>query len=155
MTTILLYNSLSNNKILEEIKIEPTTILDIPKVIELMKAHQQVAYCEWENFSLLERTILENPCTNLIAKKGNEIIGALIGGSFGVRRTISHIALAETYRKKGVGRALANQAFEGFKSIGIQRIFLFIMDDNLVAYTFWKEMGFQQVEGETTLELDL
>lgn len=153
--TIALSNNLSDNNILKEVKIEPTTIPDIPKVIELMKAYPQVAFCEWENCSLLERTILENPRTNLIAKKGNEVIGALIGGSFGVRGTISHMALAEIYRNKGVGRALINQAFEGFKSIGIQRIFLFIMDENLVAYSFWKKMGFQQVEGEATLELDL
>jgi hypothetical protein len=89
--TIATLNNFNDSKndgnVLEEIKIQPTTILDIPKVIELMKAYPQVAFCEWENYSLLEKTILENPHTNLVAKKDKEVIGALIGGSFGVRFT--------------------------------------------------------------------
>ncbi|NET04164.1 MAG: GNAT family N-acetyltransferase [Symploca sp. SIO2B6] len=144
-----------SNEIPSEVEITTTTRQDIPEIIALMKNSPEVSWCEWEDISILEKAILDNPNTNLVAKKSNKIIGAIIGGSFGVRGTISHLLVKESYRYQGLGCALAKQALKSFKLLGIQRIFLFVINDNLVGYNFWHKMGFQLTEGETTFEVDL
>ncbi|NEO31238.1 MAG: hypothetical protein F6K36_12550 [Symploca sp. SIO3C6] len=94
-----------SNEIPSEVEITTTTRQDIPEIIALMKNSPEVSWCEWEDISILEKAIFDNPYTNLVAKKSNRIIGAIIGGSFGVRGTISHLLVKESYRYQGLGCA--------------------------------------------------
>ena len=55
---------------------------------------------------------------------------------------ISDVAVAEQYRRKGIGEALYEQAMVWFKDKSIERVELRVANVNPVAQGFWKKMGF-------------
>lgn len=129
---------------------------DMPAVIALLKPIPEVSYCEWEDASLLGSHLARDNCAfNFTAHSDEGVVGALIGGSVGVRGTISHIAVAPGWRRCGVGRELVSQCLAAFSRRGIRRIFVFTDDENDSGVGFWGEMGFMPTVGETTWETDL
>lgn len=138
------------------VAISPMRRGDIPSVIALMNPIPEVCYCEWEDADLLGVHIArDDRHFNFAAHSDEGVVGALIGGSVGVRGTISHIAVADGWRRCGVGGTLAEKCLAAFAACGIRRIFVFTEDENRAGSTFWGEMGFTPTIGETTWERDL
>jgi ribosomal protein S18 acetylase RimI-like enzyme len=137
------------------ISIRPMSETDVPEVIHLMASTPEVAFCWWEDEALLRREVSRPGGVHLVARAGRRVVGALIGGSFGVRGTISHLAVAPPFRRTGVGQELVAAAYAAFQSMGIHRLFLFVHVSNAAGVGFWKSLGFSPVSGETTLEYDL
>lgn len=128
---------------------------DVPQVVTLLRATPGVGYCEWEDAGLLARHLIEAPGLCRVARDDDEVVGALIAGSFGVRGTISHIAVAPSHRRCGLARRLVGDAFEQFRLRGIRRLFLFVFDGYEPADRLWSNAGFCPTTGERTLECDL
>ncbi len=129
---------------------------DIPSVIALLNPIPEVCYCEWEDADLLGLHVArDNRHFNFAAHSDEGVVGALIGGSVGVRGTISHVAVADGWRRCGVGATLVQKCLASFEGRGIRRIFVFTEDRNEIGSTFWDEMGFSPTIGETTWERDL
>ena len=55
---------------------------------------------------------------------------------------IRYLAVAENFRGRGVGRALATFVLDWFRSVGIKRVELYVLKD-LPASGFWSGMGFE------------
>lgn len=129
---------------------------DIPTVISLLKPIPEVCYCEWENVDLLRPHLeRDNRYFNFSAHTDEGVVGALIGGSLGVRGTVSHLAVASGWRRCGVGRALVEHCLGAFARSGIKRVFVFTEDTNRLGTGLWSCMGFRPTGGETTWERDL
>ena len=56
---------------------------------------------------------------------------------------ISDVAVANEYRRKGIGQALYNASTKWFADKGITRIELRVANINNVARGFWSKMGFK------------
>ena len=86
-----------------------------------------------------------------IAIDGPEIIGYIIAKieayppvyllkTYGA---IYDILVTSKYRRKGIGSKLFQAALIWFQSLGIQRIELSIVPQNIESSSFWKKLGFQ------------
>jgi ribosomal protein S18 acetylase RimI-like enzyme len=51
------------------------------------------------------------------------------------------MAVAPEYRRRGVGRHLAEKCLEALKARGFSRCHLFVHHDNRAAIDFWKQTG--------------
>jgi putative acetyltransferase len=51
------------------------------------------------------------------------------------------LAIAESYRKKGIGRKLAERCMESLKNAGIQKCHLFVFLTNTEGKAFWGKIG--------------
>lgn len=90
----------------------------------------------------IARFLKRNPETCLVALEGESFIGAILVGTDGRRAYIYHTAVHPYFRRKGVGRALVEQALSAVKKLGIHKVSLVGFEKNQQANLFWEKMGF-------------
>lgn len=127
----------------------------LPAVMRLFTQCPETAFQDWEDQSLLQRHITQQPTFNWVATRQQDVVGALIGGSVGVRGTISHVAVRHDARKCGIASRMVTRALQAFEQQGIFRVYLFTQVTNAAAVGLWTSLGFHDTAGETTLEVDL
>jgi len=84
----------------------------------------------------------KNPNTCFIAVEDEKIIGTILGGNDGKRGYIYHLAVAEKFRRRGIGKALVEKTIEALKNEGINGIKIFVFRDNESGNIFWEKLGF-------------
>lgn len=90
----------------------------------------------------IARFLKRNPETCLVALENNSLIGAILIGTDGYRAYIYHIAVHPYFRRKGVGKALVEQALSAVKKLGIHKVSLVGFEKNQQTNLFWEKMGF-------------
>lgn len=88
------------------------------------------------------RFLKRNPETCLVALEDESFIGTILIGTDGYRAYIYHVAVHPYFRKKGVGKALVEQALSAVKKLGIHKVSLVGFEKNQQANLFWEKMGF-------------
>ena len=77
-----------------------------------------------------------------VAMEGNRIVGFLVARTLAAdEREILNLAVAPDFRRKGVARALLDNAYKGFRGA----IFLEVRESNRVAQEFYKSLGFKEL----------
>lgn len=89
----------------------------------------------------VERFIRRNPTTCIVAEDAGRIIGTILCGHDGRRGCFYHVCVDETYRKHGIGRAMAAAAMEALKKEQINKVSLIAFTSNEIGNQFWKGMG--------------
>ena len=90
----------------------------------------------------IAKYLKRNPDTCFVAEEDGRIIGAILCGNDGRRGYISHTAVAEECRGRGIARALVEAALEALKQIGINKVALVVFARNEAGNAFWEKMGF-------------
>jgi len=132
---------------------------DIDEVIGFLGRFPEVCVRPWEDRGLMQSVLANRHNVCCVARTapgaGGAVVGALIGGAMGARATVNHLAVDPAYRRLGLGRELVGHALQAFRSQGICRVFLFIVEQAAEAHGFWAALGFKPVRHELTCELDL
>ena len=77
-----------------------------------------------------------------VAIEGNRVVGFLVARTLAAdEREILNLAVAPDFRRKGVARALLDDAFKGFRGA----VFLEVRESNKVAQEFYKSLGFKEL----------
>jgi len=92
----------------------------------------------------IARYLQRNPATCFVAKEGNALAGVILSGHDGRRGFIYHLAVAAGFRRRGVGRLLAERAAEALKAEGIAKVALVVMAKNELGNRFWESIGFHE-----------
>ena len=78
-----------------------------------------------------------NPGLSSVALDGGAVIGTVLCGHDGRRGYISHLAVANTHRRMGIGSALVRRCIELLGESGIQKCHVFVFRENGLALSFW------------------
>ncbi|HHV97577.1 MAG TPA: GNAT family N-acetyltransferase [Clostridiaceae bacterium] len=89
----------------------------------------------------IERFLARNKGLSFFCKHGGKIIGTIMCGHDGRRGHIYHLAVAENYRGKGIGRRLVEMSLERLKSEGIDKCHIFVYPENDIGNGFWTSRG--------------
>ena len=89
----------------------------------------------------VEKFILRNPGTSIVAEEEGEIIGAILCGHDGRRATFYHVCVREDRRKQGIGKAMVVRAMNELKKEKINKVALIAFTKNDVGNAFWKSIG--------------
>jgi ribosomal protein S18 acetylase RimI-like enzyme len=82
----------------------------------------------------------------LVAEADGKLIGSVLGGFDGRRGMVYHLAVAEAFRKQGIGAALMDELEKKLKEKGCIRYYLLVTKDNQTAVRFYEERGWKQMD---------
>ena len=89
----------------------------------------------------IERFILRNPTTSVVAKAGDRIIGTILCGSDGRQGALYHVCVAKEYRRRGIGTHMVGFCMHQLKAMGINKVALIAFTANDAGNAFWKQIG--------------
>ncbi len=130
----------------------------VDRWVELMSAHAELhselyrpaPHGRGTYRSYLRERIGTRRSLVLVAEADDEIVGYIVGGAglrapfFELRDVgmVYDIAVAPSWRRKGVARALVEATFDRFRDWDLEHVQVSFSPDNPAASTFWPELGF-------------
>ncbi|HLP77156.1 MAG TPA: GNAT family N-acetyltransferase [Candidatus Paceibacterota bacterium] len=122
-------------------KIEPMTIEDYDEVLRLWKRTEGVGLNESDTLPAIAAFLKRNRGMSFVARRGEKIIGAVLCGHDGRRGYLHHLAVAKTYRERGLGKRLVDTCLAKLARLGIHKCNIFLFADNADGESFWKHNG--------------
>lgn len=120
------------------------TIADYEEVYQLWKSTPGVGLRTMDDSREgIERFLKRNPSTNFVAEEDGHIVGVVLGGHDGRRGYIYHTCVAETYRRRSIGRQLMERITEAMKDERITKLGLVCFAENKKGNEFWSGLGYE------------
>ena len=121
------------------------TIDDYEQVVQLWQATEGVGLHEYEDSQAgIAQYLARNPGMSLVWREAKQIVGSVLCGHDGRRGYLHHLAVATSYRGRGIGAKLVAHALKKLAQEGIRKCNTFSFDDNQVGLAFWNHLGWQQ-----------
>ncbi len=92
---------------------------------------------------------------SFVARAQGRVVGAVLCGHDGWRGYLHHLAVAETHRRKGIGRALVERVIGKLELLGIRKCHIFLFGDNVAARKFWQRTGWIKQVGLTIMSKNI
>jgi ribosomal protein S18 acetylase RimI-like enzyme len=89
------------------------------------------------------------------AGAGGALAGAVLCGCDGRRGYLHHLAVASGYRRRGVGRGLADRCLAALSAAGVRKCHIFVIADNAEGKRFWERMGWEERTSLLIMSKDL
>ncbi len=89
----------------------------------------------------IERFILRNPTTSVVARHGDRVVGSILCGSDGRQGALYHVCVAREYRRRGIGTRMVGYCMQQLRSMGISKVSLIAFTRNDAGNAFWKQIG--------------
>ena len=90
----------------------------------------------------IRQYLRRNPDTCFAAEAEGRIVGAILAGHDGRRGFLYHLAVGESQRLQGIGRALVRSALAALKAQGIRKAALVAFRNNRLCNNYWKSISF-------------
>jgi ribosomal protein S18 acetylase RimI-like enzyme len=94
----------------------------------------------------IRKKLKNDPDLFLVAEFGDVLIGAVLGGYDGRRGMVYHLAVANEYRKEGVGKVLMQELEDRLRLKGCLKYYLLVTKRNKEALDFYKKIGCQDMD---------
>ena len=128
------------------------TLADYDEVLALWNSCQGVRANETRDE--LERILKRNEGLCSVIRRGSELAAAVLACHDGRRGYLYHLAVAEPFRRHGLGRLLVQHSLDRLQAEGISRCTIFLQRGNAVGEAFWKRIGWRERNELTFLAID-
>jgi ribosomal protein S18 acetylase RimI-like enzyme len=128
-----------------DVAISEMKIEDYEQVYALWQSVEGIglhAYCDSKSGIALY--LERNPGLSFIARDKKNMVGTVLCGHDGRRGYLHHLAITETYRNKGIGKALTQRALSELGKLGIKKCHLFVFSKNIEGQKFWQKIGWEE-----------
>ncbi len=115
---------------------------DVPEVLRLW-ATSGASNTPTDTPEDVERAVSEPGLEFLVAEADRQVVGTIMGGFDGWRGAISRLAVAESHRRQGIGRALLDEAMARFARNGVKVVGALVEKDHPWAMAYWESVGFR------------
>ena len=110
----------------------------VDDVLRLWEDTDGVILMDTDNAEDLPRYFERNPGISQVALDNGTVVGAVLCGHDGRRGYLHHLAVATSYRQRGIGRALVEACTHQLADAGITACNLFVENENCNARSFWR-----------------
>ena len=115
---------------------------DVPQVLALW-ATSGASNTPTDTVEDVERAVSEPGLEFLVAEADGHVVGTIMGGFDGWRGAISRLAVVESHRRQGIGRALLDEAMVRFADNGVKVVSALVEKDHPWAMAYWESTGFE------------
>jgi len=119
-------------------------IQDYEKIIKLWQESEGVGLSSADSRERIQAYLQRNPGSSFTAWDGTQLVGAVLCGQDGRRGYLHHLAVAEAFRGRGIGKMLAQRCLDAVAAQGIDKVHIFVYRHNQKAIKFWEEIGWHQ-----------
>jgi ribosomal protein S18 acetylase RimI-like enzyme len=116
---------------------------DLDGVLELWRA-ADAAPTVTDSHEGLERLLASDPGALILAERDGVTIGSLIAAWDGWRGSFYRLAVHPSHRREGIASALLEEGELRLERLGACRLTAIVIDDELVAMSFWRAAGYTQ-----------
>jgi N-acetylglutamate synthase len=124
-----------------KIELRNFSIDDYEAVRALWESVMPESLSEADSRDGVSRFLERNPGTSLVAIHEGAIVGAVLGGHDGRRGLIHHLAVAESVRRRGVGKILLTECLNRLATAGIDKCHVLVFADNAAGNGFWRAIA--------------
>jgi ribosomal protein S18 acetylase RimI-like enzyme len=121
------------------------TIEDYDEVAALWRANPGVGLSAADSREGIARYLDDEHCVGFVARAGDAgraaIVGAVLCGHDGRRGYVTHLAVDESHRRKGVGAALSDRCIAWLRDRGIDKCHVVVFADNGEAMNHYRATG--------------
>ncbi len=103
----------------------------------------------------VQKKLQRDPDLFLVAEADGKMLGSVVGGFDGRRGRVYHLAVAELYRKQGIGELLMDELERRLKAKGCIRCYLLVTVENESAMRFYEKRGWARMDRVLTYGKDL
>ena len=103
---------------------------DLESVLAFWDGLEGIGLSRSDTFDSLLRYLNRNPGMSYIASSKDTLVGTVLCGHDGRRGYIHHLAVAEAYRGRKVGKSLVELSLRALRSEGIDKCHIFVFEDN-------------------------
>jgi ribosomal protein S18 acetylase RimI-like enzyme len=103
----------------------------------------------------IQKKLQRDPDLFLVAEVDGKLVGTVMGGFDGRRGMVYHLAVAEQYRKEGIGEMLMDELERRLKAKGCIRCYLLVTAENEDARSFYERRGWVHMKDIYTYGKDL
>lgn len=133
----------------------PLEASDFDQSIDLWKRTPGIGLRSTDNIAAFERFIERNPVMSFAAVFNSQIIGTIMSGHDGRRGYIYHLAVDEDFRRKKIATKLLKLALDALCDEKIDKVTLFVLEDNKTGQLFWEKSGWYQRDDLLIYQKDL
>jgi ribosomal protein S18 acetylase RimI-like enzyme len=95
-------------------------------------------------FESIATFLQRNAGLSFVAVQHGRLIATILCGHDGRRGLIHHLAVAQTVRRQGIGKALVERALAALRGEGIEKCHLLVFNDNAEGRAFWRAVGAEE-----------
>jgi putative acetyltransferase len=139
----------------ERTVLRPFRAVDYDAVFKLWRRCPGVGLGGSDTRSAITAYLRRNPGFSFVVQKNGEVIGAVLAGHDGRRGYLHHLAVAQPYRRAGLGRQLVESCLAKLHKAGIQKCNIFVFADNAEGMKFWARAGWAPRQDLRMLQIDL
>jgi ribosomal protein S18 acetylase RimI-like enzyme len=103
----------------------------------------------------IAKKLQRDPDLFLVAEVDGKMAGTVVGGFDGRRGMVYHLAVAEPFRKHGIGENLMDELERRLKAKGCIRCYLLVTVENESAMRFYEKRGWAHMQQVLTYGKDL
>ncbi len=103
----------------------------------------------------IHKKLQRDPELFLVAEEDGKMVGTVIGGFDGRRGLIYHLAVEQAARTRGVGSLLMEEVERRLRAMGCVRCYLMVAADNEAAIRFYRNRGWESMDGILIYAKDL
>ena len=94
----------------------------------------------------IEKKITRDPDLFLVAERAEKIIGYVIGGFDGRRGLLYHLAVAQEFRRQGIGTRLLEEVEDRLRAKGCLKCYLMVTPENYEAAQYYERHGWHHMD---------
>ena len=92
------------------------------------------------------KKIQRDPDLFLVAESDGDIVGSVIGGFDGHRGLVYHLAVASSFRGRGIGSRLMDEVESRLRAKGCLKCYLLVTLDNPEVEDYYQQRGWQHMD---------
>lgn len=127
---------------MKEVQIRTMENSDYDSALDLWRSSDGIGLNTADGRENIESYLHRNAGLSLAATDGGKLVGAVLCGHDGRRGYLHHLAVAASYRGRGIGRRLVEECARRLAAEKIERCHVFVYPDNMQGLAFWREVGF-------------